>query len=201
MATHLWLAFVILTTPGGDMKYIRLAIVTALLLLSSCATFEPAQQGMDYMAANQNQLAYNTFVQCANTGNPACWNNLGVMYQQGRIGNGPDLNAAISHYTMAARYGLPIAQQNLAALGAPVPPADLAAIQMQQQAQANQTAGQLGSLLGCALAGGNCNPSYPVQQTRQSAPMSQSCQWDHQCGVKGFCLKQAGAEYGVCVAR
>ncbi|MBB6600649.1 hypothetical protein [Luteimonas sp. MC1825] len=155
------------------------------------------------MAVNQNLTAYYIFLDCANAGNAACWNNLGVMYEQARIGGVQNLEAAITHYTMAARYGLPVAQQNLARLGASMPYADLAAIQMQQQAQVNQAAGQFGAVLGCALAGGNCNPSLqqPVQQARQPAPMAQSCQWDHQCGTKGFCLKQAGAQHGVCVAR
>lgn len=197
------------------MKSLPLTVVLPLAVLAGCATNQlandPAQLGLDLMSTNQNQLAYNVLTQCAQAGNSACWNNLGVMYDQGRIGAGRDVNAAIAHFTIAARYGLPVAQRNLILLGAPVPPADLAVVQaqqqaayQQQQAQNNQLAGQLGGLLGCALAGGNCSPSNsvaPVRAPIEAPVMPKACTWDHECGVRGVCLKQQGAQQGICATR
>lgn len=62
-------------------------------------------------------------------GDMGAWNDLGVVHE--RMGN---RDKAIQLYTMGARWGDQTAQRNLINLGAPVPPADLAAANAQQRA-------------------------------------------------------------------
>ena len=73
-----------------------------------------------------------------------------------------------------------------------------AAQQAQAQQQLNQNAAQLGSALGCALAGG-CVTRPPA--TQPQVVMPQQCTYDHQCGARGICLKSQGAATGICAAR
>lgn len=147
-------------------------------LLSGCASIQPSQLGMNLMNGGNNQAAYNVFMQCANQGDPYCINNIGVMYEQGRIGGYQQVENAVAQYALAARYGLPAAQQNLVRLGREVPPADLQVshqaqmLQQQQIAARNeQLAEQLGYAAGCALAGGcGQQPSQPRQSFQSTMP-------------------------------
>jgi TPR repeat protein len=107
------------------MKYSLIALV---LLLSACAS-SPSQQGLDMLNMGHYQGAYNIFVQCSNQGDSNCINNIGYMYQSGHMDVGKDMDTAIRYYTLAARYGNPTAQRNLAMLGAPIPTVDLVAQQ------------------------------------------------------------------------
>jgi TPR repeat protein len=104
----------------------RLAIFLAAAVLAGCATYN--QDGVNALNRGDLTAAEQQFMQGVQRGDPMSMNNMGVVYE--RRGNLP---AAIQHYTVAARWGVALAQQNLARLGQPVPPADLAA----QKAQAD----------------------------------------------------------------
>lgn len=187
------------------MKFTIVLAVSALALVG-CA-HSPSQMGLDLQSTGNLQAAYNVWKACADQGDPYCINNIGTMYENGQMNTGPDVNQAIAYYSLAARYGLPVAQQNLMRLGQQVPSADLAAvvaqqqaIQQQQQAQTNQWAAQLGSALGCAAAGGNCagtapRPSQP--QSTQSIGLK-ICNFDYDCGPKGVCMRPDLTTQGIC---
>lgn len=174
-----------------------------ILLLSFCTFLAgcaaPSQQGLNFMNAGNFQAAYNVFSQCAANGDPYCINNIGVMYHRGQMQGGVNVTEAVKYYTLAARYGIPIAQQNLRALGRPVPPADLQAGYQYQQAQEQQAAAELGRSVGCALGGGCAQNAY--QPTRQTAPQSRArasqivpagCNSNFECGYGEQCVKPAG---------
>lgn len=105
----------------------RVFIFALLMLIVGCSTMQP---GLEAMNRGDLDAAERNFSEALRRGDTMAWNNLGVVYQ--RRGQ---RDKAIAHYTMAARWGHHLAQQNLAALGAPIPPADLAA----QRAQTNYT--------------------------------------------------------------
>lgn len=183
------------------------ALVISAAVLSGCA-HNPSQVGLDLQRAGNMQAAYNVWKACADHGDPYCINNIGTMYENGQMNTGPDFNQAIAYYSLAARYGLPIAQQNLMRLGQQIPSADLAAvvaqqqaIQQQQQAQTNQWAAQLGSALGCAAAGGNCAGTAPrASQSNQSIGLK-LCNFDYDCGPKGFCMRPDLTTQGICAIK
>lgn len=104
----------------------KLTVLLAALLLSACATMQP---GIDAMNRGDLDAAERNFTEALQRGDTMAWNNLGVVYQ--RRG---DTEKAIAHYTMAARWGHQLAQQNLVAMGAPVPAADLANARAQRNA-------------------------------------------------------------------
>lgn len=104
----------------------KLLLICLAFFLSGCVTM---QAGLDAMNKGDLSTAEQNFREALARGDTMAWNNLGVVYQ--RRGQ---MDLAVSHYTMAARWGHQIAQQNLIALGAPVPPADLAAAQAQRNA-------------------------------------------------------------------
>src|SRR5574340_1011168 len=94
------------------------------IALTACATYtwrDEAQSAIergDYVSvcrlASQNQS------------DPAAFFRSGVCSEDGRAGIPQDIKAAIGYYTLAARYGIPDAQAQLARLGQPIPAADLA---------------------------------------------------------------------------
>jgi hypothetical protein len=94
-------------------------IALFVVLMTGCATMQP---GIDALNRGDLAAAEADFQQALRNGDTMAWNNLGVVYQ--RRG---DTAKAIAHYTMGARWGHQLSQQNLAALGAPIPAADLAA--------------------------------------------------------------------------
>jgi len=104
-----------------SMKY---SLIVLVLLLAAC-TSSPSQQGLDMLNNGHYQSAYNIFVQCSNQGDSNCINNIGYMYESGHMDVGKDMDTAIRYYSLAARYGNPAAQRNLAALGRPIPSVDL----------------------------------------------------------------------------
>jgi tetratricopeptide (TPR) repeat protein len=108
----------------------KLATLLSALLLAGCATMQPGLQAME---RGDLDTAERIFQQALSNGDTMAWNNLGVVYQ--RRG---DREKAIQHYTMAARWGHQLAQQNLVALGAPVPAADLQANRVNQAAAIQQ---------------------------------------------------------------
>lgn len=129
------------------MKYL---IVVLSIFLVSCAN--PAQKGVDMMNSNQHQAAYNTFLQCANQGDSSCINNIGFMYEKGYMDVGEDLDTAVRYYTLAARYGNPMAQNNLVVHGLPIPTIDLAP-PAQQTSSGGENLALLTLLLGSAANG------------------------------------------------
>jgi len=155
---------------------LKVLVLVLAALTSACAGLHPAQQGLNLMNEGNHQAAYDTLSACAQAGDPYCTNNLGVMYDRGYMAGGRDVVTAAHYYTLAARYGVPIAQQNLIALGRPVPLADLQAAYQQrliqkQQAEA-ELAHALGFQLGCALGGG-CSQSstgYTPPPVYKTAP-------------------------------
>lgn len=137
------------------------SLLVVALFLSGCATLSLSQEGMNYQNVGNYSAALAVYRQGASQGDPYCINNIGVMYENGQIDDLPQVEMAVRQYQLAARYGLPNAQQNLVRLGREVPPADLQSVyeteqakQQQIAAQNAQLAGQLGTVLGCALGGG-----------------------------------------------
>lgn len=96
-------------------------------LLAGCATHN--QDGINALNRGDLSTAERLFSQGASQGDPMSLNNLGVVYE--RRG---DRAMAISYYTLSARWGVPLAAQNLARLGAPVPSPDLAMARDQRNA-------------------------------------------------------------------
>ena len=102
----------------------RLFLAVSLLVLSSCAS--QFQVGLDHLNAKRYQSAIETFEACANIGDSNCMNNIGVMWSTpGALQGGPNTENAVYWFTLAARYGNPTAQQNLARLNQSIPRADL----------------------------------------------------------------------------
>lgn len=186
---------------------VRTYLLISAFLLNGCATFNPSQSGINALNAGNYQQAYNTFLQCAQAGDPFCINNIGAMYENGQMQGGRNVAEAIQYYALAARYGIPVAQQNLSRLGQPIPPADLQYQYQQQLLIEQQAAAELGRSLGCALGGGCTNqsyqPSYPTQQTiapvtQTIAPATQiitpsGCTSDFDCGFGNQCVKPSGS--------
>lgn len=139
------------------MRFLALFVVFAL---SACATrMQMAEQAIHQKRFADAERMYSEEISYGNNVALA-WNNLGVVYM--RSGR-PQM--AAKAYTMAARYGDPVAQQNLVAMKLPVPPADLAHIAAQRDAErraANNEALML--LLGAAAT---------AQQQRARAPAYQ----------------------------
>ena len=135
----------------------RPAFGAALLgiMLSGCAT-SPYNLGTAAMQRGAYTEAEQRLNQAIREGDSpgSAWNNLGVVYVNMR----QDAKA-LACYRMAARYGNPVGQQNLIALGQPVPTADLA----QSTEQGMSGAEVLLLLTGSALDGYN--------KGRQSRPV------------------------------
>lgn len=96
----------------------------ALLLLSLAALpgcSSMSERTVYALNAGNFALAEQNAMAAIQEGDPYGWNNLGVVYA--RTGRRDE---AVKAYTMAARYGIPVAQQNLIVLNQPVPTADLA---------------------------------------------------------------------------
>lgn len=102
-------------------KLVLSSATAFLIALTGCASIY--NDGTKASEAGNWPLAEKLLIQAIHEGDnvPGAWNNLGVVYQ--RTGRLPQ---AIQAYTIAARYGDSVAQQNLVALGKPVPPTDLA---------------------------------------------------------------------------
>lgn len=172
--------------------------------LSSCAILQsPGQTGVDLWNAGRFQQAYDVLQGCASRGDPVCINNIGVMYQRGYMNGGPNLEIAAQYYTEAARYGLPMARQNLEAIGKPVPVADL-----QESYEAQQTAERvmmLQALSGMASSYANSRraASTPVpvvpSPTTSRAVQQRTCTGDWQCGGGEQCYRPEGSiSQGTC---
>ena len=98
----------------------QLVLLAVLALLTGCAT-SPTDEGLRALNAGDVNRAEALFQQGIDQGDVAAINNLGVVWQ--RRG---DRARAVAYYTRAARYGFPLAQQNLRNLGEDVPAVDLA---------------------------------------------------------------------------
>lgn len=153
--------------------------LSGLLLLTmtlvACAATPPSQMGLDQLNSGDEQGAYNTFQACAEHGDSACINNIGYMYENGHMQGGPDKAVAIDWYTLAARYGQPVSQQNLMRLGAAIPPADLQPQQIQQQSGGGEAA-LLGALhlLNSAAQGYSQGVEQAQQQRALEAQRNES---------------------------
>lgn len=151
---------------------VRRALTTVALFgsatLYGCSTIMGPQtnfeRGNAALNAGNLPLAETHFMAATKEGEPNAWNNLGVVYEQ--LSRRDD---AVRVYTLAARFGMPVAQSNLMRLGAAVPTADLAALVAQPQAQGNTAADLTGALLQ-GLAQGY---RPPTPQTSVAPPVSQ----------------------------
>lgn len=189
------------------MKSSAMAFALMSSVLAGCAS-NPSQVGINFLRANNYEAAYNVWKTCADQGDSYCINNLGTMYENGQVEGGRNTPKAAAYYSLAARYGLPIAQQNLMRLGYEIPAADLAAVvaqqqavQQQQQTQNNQLASQLGYALGCAVAGGCGGPQRQSKQTTSQPSALKICRFDFDCGVNGVCINDSYNSQGVCGVR
>lgn len=88
-------------------------------LMTGCASVN--DQGLKALQRGDFATAERLFTSAFQQGEPVGANNLGVVYE--RTGKAERAREA---YRLAARYGVPIAQQNLMRLGEAVPAADLA---------------------------------------------------------------------------
>lgn len=104
-----------------------LATCVLVAALAGCATYNA--DGVEALNRGDLATAEQHFMEGVRRGDPMSINNLGVVYERRN-----EVQSAIYQYTLAARYGVPLAQQNLARLGQPVPAADLAVARAQQQA-------------------------------------------------------------------
>jgi Flp pilus assembly protein TadD len=105
----------------------KLLVALLIVLVAGCATHNA--EGVSALDRGDLNAAEQRFMEGVRRGDPMSINNMGVVYE--RRG---DLNAAIQHYTLAARWGVGIAQQNLARLGQTVPTTDLAEQRSRQNA-------------------------------------------------------------------
>ena len=94
------------------------ASLVVALLLSGCVSH--TRIGFNQLKAGNLTAAENHFNLAIQEGDIMAFNNMGVVYE--RRGQ---LERAKAAYTLAARYGISIAQMNLMRLGEPVPPIDL----------------------------------------------------------------------------
>lgn len=99
--------------------FVAAALVSAV---AGCAT-HPTNAGVSALQAGDLRRAEILFQEGIDKGDVPAINNMGVLWQ--RRG---DRERAAHYYRRAARYGYPLAQQNLRALGEDVPEADLAAL-------------------------------------------------------------------------
>lgn len=103
------------------MRY-TVVLAATVAAMAGCASYGPgdaAREAGDFRTACREWRAVEK-------PNPMVINNIGACHGNGW--DGPvDRAAAIRYYTLAARYGLALAQRNLAQLGEPIPTADLAA--------------------------------------------------------------------------
>lgn len=106
----------------------RLAVLLLSVALAGCAT-NHVNTGLEALNRGDLNTAEAHFNAGVQQGDPAAYNNLGVVAE--RRGH---MEAAVTYYTLAARYAVPIAIQNLARLGKPIPAPDLANAQAARQA-------------------------------------------------------------------
>lgn len=95
-------------------------------------------------------------------------NNIGMMYENGAMQGGADIEKAVQWYTLSARHGQPVAQQNLIRLGRTVPAVDLVTAQQQDNTGAAILAA---GLLGAAVA--NTNRPSTTNTTIVTPPPTQ----------------------------
>lgn len=96
-----------------------IVLVATIAVLAGCAS--TTEMGLTTLNSGNLDAAERLFKRAIDEGEPTGWNNLGVVYMRRGL-----RERAIQHFTVAARYGVPIAQRNLAELGQPVPSVDLA---------------------------------------------------------------------------
>lgn len=99
----------------------RILSIASLSMLAACASVY--NDGTNALNAGDLAKAEQLLNQAIREGDSIekAYNNLGVL--KWKLGQ---QEIAIRYFTMAARYGNPLAQQTLTNLGKPVPPADLA---------------------------------------------------------------------------
>lgn len=183
----------------------RLFAVSAISLLAACSVND---QGLQQLKAGRNAEAFQSFTRCAQQGNPWCYNNLGVMYERGLVSGRVEIEQAVRYYTLAARYGVPLAQQNLMRLGSSVPRNDLQQAYQEQQARKAAAMRAFGDQLvkqanqpyqPATQPATSYSPSpAPAGTTAQIVPAK--CRSDSQCGSGRLCVRPAGSlSDGICV--
>ncbi len=177
---------------GGDMAFWRCFAILSMGFLASCATIDV---GVSSYNSGRYDEAYDTFQQCAQEGEPACYYNMALMHENGTAPRGGRRHAAIEYYKLAARYGVPAAQSALIRLGEEVPDADLQGAyelrRLEQQAAQNRAFSQLG----CALGGGTDCYASPSSSTARVVEDRVDCYRDSQCGTGETCVRPEGT-YG-----
>lgn len=145
------------------MKTTCVLIVLSVLMLGCNSQ---AQRGLnDFYNQNYN-IAFNRFYSCAQQGDDACMNNVGMMFESGKLVGGVNIEAAIKWYTLSAKYGQPVAQQNLMRLNQEVPPVQFG---LRQQNNSGASGVIAAGLLGVAIGA-----SQPSHTTNVNTSPSQS---------------------------
>ncbi len=182
-------------------------------ILAGCAS---VGTGVSQYEAGDYAGAFSTFETCAQEGDPDCIGSLGVMYLDGTAPGGKNRDLGLDYIELAARYGIPEAQQMLIQQGRRVPPADLQASYEARQAAEQAAMENAAYQLGCAVGGGcsSSQPSYappaspqpsysqPSFQPKQSVAevTDAECSTDFQCGTGQRCVRPEGSyRRGMCV--
>ena len=170
------------------MKVRRVFTAVALFggaTLYGCSTIMGPQtnfeRGNAALSAGNLPLAETHFMAATKEGEPNAWNNLGVVYEQLSR-----RDEAVRAYTLAARFGMPVAQSNLMRLGAAVPTADLAALVAQPQAQGNTAAELTGAVLQ-GIAQGYRSPAPPTPPAKPVTCTSLTIGFGQFAKVKTIC--------------
>jgi len=149
--------------------------------------------------------AFHWYSLAAKNGEPMAMRNLGWYYQRG-LGVTQNIDIAREWYVTAARWGNQRAQQDLKAMGVPVPPPDLRnnAVAEQREAQAQQAADRQQAfddvaavLLGAALGvAASHNQSAPASNTYHGAftgtPSSSASAVQNPTGKSGTVYNPSG---------
>lgn len=174
-----------------------------LFILVSCATVssDPVRDGLDLVNAGDFSAGLAKFNECASHGDPRCVFALGAFYDSPPQGFRRDINTAVAFYTLAARFGLPAAQQRLAALNRPIPYPDLMMI---RKAQAQEEARQREAAWDSLIDSVSHRQVFIVQpQPRPNTSRTDafpSCRSDADCSGTTRCLRPAGTYgAGTCV--
>lgn len=96
------------------------SLLAVFILITGCAA-NAVNTGLEALNRGDLNTAEAHFNAGVQQGDPAAFNNLGVIAE--RRGQ---MELAVNYYTLAARYGVSVAIQNLIKLGRPVPEPDLA---------------------------------------------------------------------------
>lgn len=183
------------------------SIVLALAYLAFTACTQN-DLGFQKLKKHDAHGAASIFQQCAKAGDSSCMNNLAAMYEVGLVDGRPNVDMAISYFWMAARWGNPIAQQNLRRLRQQVPEPDLLeAQQLRAKEAAQRRAKAVESIVTAAAealdafvavsavtSAERASQAPIVVSSTTFAEPTQECTSDMQCGGGGRqCVRPRGS--------